>query len=138
MKVLVIDDQTGILKYTLERVKDAGNELIIPDMSSERWQGVLDKANACDVILLDLLMDANELFAGAVIQDHVGVELLRRLRRENCHRPVVILTHLSLGANERTKLKALGVEHVLSKTERKTLLGLATTLEQARQSGHDH
>jgi CheY-like chemotaxis protein len=138
VRVLVIDDQTKILENTLGIVEEAGNELIIPDVSSERWEELLEKARTCDVILLDLLMDANMLFDEAMIQEKVGVELLQRLRREHCDVPVVILTHLTLGADERAKLKALGVQHVLSKTKRQTLLGLANTLEQARQSGHAH
>jgi CheY-like chemotaxis protein len=130
MKILVVDDQTSILENTLGIVRKAGHEILNADVINSNWMDILKQVQTCDVVLLDLLMDANMLFDEAVCHEHTGIELLRRIRKAECGVPIVILTHLTVGGTERRELQQLGVRRVLSKTTRKNLVELADILVQ--------
>ena len=131
MRILVVEDQPQLLENTLALVTDAGHELVMPDLAGGHWRDVLESARGCQIVLLDLSIDANQLFDGDELEGRVGTELLKRLRKEREFRlPVVVLTHLSLAPPEVAKLRSLGVQRILSKTALPALEGLATTLEQ--------
>lgn len=137
MNILLVDDQAGILENTLGIVRRAGHEVLFADVINSHWTDILKQASTCDVLLLDLLLDANVLFDGAVCHEHTGIELLHRIRKAGCTVPVVILTHLRIGDTERTKLQQLGVHRVLSKTMRKNLVELTDILTRVVHESKD-
>lgn len=81
MNILLIDDQSDILKFLRRSLTKYGHSITEARDGKQGWEIFLNQPNTFDVIITDIEMPFMN-----------GVELLKRLRENDYHIPVIIMT----------------------------------------------
>lgn len=81
MNILLIDDQPDLLKFLKRALSKQGHSITEALDGKQGWEIFLEQPNTFDVIITDIEMPFMN-----------GVELLKRLRENDYHTPVIIMT----------------------------------------------
>lgn len=81
MNILLIDDETNLLKLLRRPLIKSGHSIIEAQNGKQGWELFLEYSHKFDVIVTDIKMPVLD-----------GVELLKRLREKEYDTPVVIIT----------------------------------------------
>ncbi|MBF0469569.1 MAG: response regulator [Desulfamplus sp.] len=113
MNVLVVDDDSAVLKVSAKRITNYGHKVVTAENGQAARDLFFKTPSSFDMILSDVMMPVMD-----------GLELLKEIRQRNIEIPFVILTAFG-DIHMVTKALKLGATDFLSKPcEKKELLGV--------------
>ncbi|SKC48329.1 response regulator transcription factor [Ohtaekwangia koreensis] len=122
MKVLLVEDEPGVVSFIRRGLIEAGHEVSVAMDGVTAWQMI--QMNIPDIIILDIMLPSMN-----------GIELCRKIRSQQIQAPIIMLTALGTSENIVTGLDSGADDYMIKPFKFSELLARISAVTR-RVSGH--